>query len=73
MRDWLATSVCGADGHLYALLQLSDKRKGRDFDDSDDENIRELAALIGKALDRLRSAAPTSVEETTPALAGHRG
>jgi hypothetical protein len=32
MRGWLATSVCGADGKTYGLLQLSDKSAGRDFD-----------------------------------------
>jgi GAF domain-containing protein len=55
MRGWLATSVYGADGHLYGLLQLSDKCDGRDFDALDEENIRELAALIGETLDALRS------------------
>ncbi len=54
MRGWLATSVCGADGNTYGLLQLSDKSAGRDFDTSDEENIRELAALIGETLDALR-------------------
>jgi GAF domain-containing protein len=57
MRGWLATSVCGADGHLYGLLQLSDKSEGRDFDAADEENIRELAALIGETLDAFRSGA----------------
>ena len=55
MRGWLATSVCGAGGHLYGLLQLSDKSDGRDFDASDEENVRELAALIGETLDALSS------------------
>ena len=54
MRGWLATSVCGDDGRLYGLLQLSDKSGGRDFDESDAANIRELAALIGETLDALR-------------------
>jgi hypothetical protein len=54
MRGWLATSVCGAGGRLYGLLQLSDKSAGRDFDASDEENVRELAALIGETLDALR-------------------
>jgi len=55
MRGWLATSVCGAGGHLYGLLQLSDKSEDRDFDEGDEANIRELAALIGETLDALRS------------------
>jgi hypothetical protein len=54
MRGWLATSVCGSDGNMYGLLQLSDKSAGRDFDASDEENVRELAALIGETLDALR-------------------
>jgi GAF domain-containing protein len=57
MRGWLATSVCGAGGHLYGLLQLSDKSGDRDFDAADEENIRELGALIGETLDALRSSA----------------
>ena len=57
MRGWLATSVCGDDGRAYGLLQLSDKSGGRDFDESDEANIRELAALIGETLDALRLAA----------------
>ena len=57
MRGWLATSVCGDDGRIYGLLQLSDKSGGRDFDESDEANIRELAALIGETLDALRLAA----------------
>ena len=57
MRGWLATSVCGADGHVFGLLQLSDKSEGRDFDVADEENIRELAALIGETLAALRSSA----------------
>ena len=57
MRGWLATSVCGGDGRKYGLLQLSDKSGGRDFDESDEANIRELAALIGETLDALRLAA----------------
>ena len=47
MRGWLATSVCGDDGRIYGLLQLSDKSGGRDFDESDEAHIQELAALIG--------------------------
>ena len=57
MRGWLATSVCGEDGRRYGLLQLSDKSGGRDFDESDEANIHELAALIGETLDALRLAA----------------
>jgi GAF domain-containing protein len=57
MRGWLATSVCGDGGRAYGLLQLSDKRGGRDFDEADETNIHELAALIGEALDALRLAA----------------
>src|SRR5262249_49852726 len=53
MRGWLATSVCGEGGTTYGLLQLSDKSAGRDFDASDEENVRELAALIGATLDAL--------------------
>jgi GAF domain-containing protein len=56
MRGWLATSVCGEDGRGYGLLQLSDKSGGRDFDADDEGHIRELAALVGEALDALRSA-----------------
>ena len=55
MRGWLATSVCGDDGRKYGLLQLSDKSGGRDFDESDEANIRELAALIGETLDALEA------------------
>jgi GAF domain-containing protein len=60
MRGWLATSVCGDDGRIYGLLQLSDKSGGRDFDEFDESNIRELAALIGETLDALRLAAAAS-------------
>jgi hypothetical protein len=54
MRGWLATGVCGAGGNTHGLLQLSDKSAGRNFDASDEENVRELAALIGETLDALR-------------------
>ena len=64
MRGWLATSICGAGGHVYGLLQLSDKSKGRDFDSTDAENIRELAGLIGETLDALRGAASDSDRRT---------
>jgi GAF domain-containing protein len=57
MRGWLATSVWGDDGRVYGLLQLSDKSGGLDFDEADETNIRELASLIGEALDALRLAA----------------
>ena len=57
MRGWLATSVSGEDGRVYGLLQLSDKSGGREFNESDETNIHELAALIGEALDALRLAA----------------
>jgi GAF domain-containing protein len=60
MRGWLATSVCGDDGRSYGMLQLSDKSGGRDFDESDEANIRELAALIGETLDAFRLAAQRS-------------
>ena len=56
MRGWLATSV-GGDGRVYGLLHLSDKSGGREFDESDEPNIHELAALIGETLDALRLAA----------------
>jgi GAF domain-containing protein len=54
MRGWLATSIYGAGETMYGLLQLSDKSAGRDFDASDEENVREFAALIGETLDALR-------------------
>ena len=57
LRGWLATNVCGDDGRIYGLLQLSDKSGGRDFDESDEANIHELAALIGETLDALQLAA----------------
>lgn len=56
MRGWLATSVCGDDGRVYGLLQLSDKSGGRDFDESDEAHVRELAAMIGGILDTIRLA-----------------
>lgn len=57
LRGWLATNVRGDDGRIYGLLQLSDKSDGRDFDESDEANIHQLAALIGETLDALRLAA----------------
>jgi GAF domain-containing protein len=56
MRGWLATPVCGDDGLSYGLLQLSDKSGGADFTAEDEDNIRELAAFAGAALDALRAA-----------------
>jgi hypothetical protein len=56
MRGWLATSVCGADGRSYGLLQLSDKKDGAEFDPADESNVAELAALLGETLDALRMA-----------------
>jgi hypothetical protein len=53
MRGWLASGICGAGGHTYGLLQLSDKSGGRDCDTSDEESVRELAPLIGETLDAL--------------------
>ena len=55
MRGWLATSICGERGRNYGLLQLSDKSGGRDFDAVDEQNVLELAALVGETLDALRS------------------
>jgi GAF domain-containing protein len=60
MCGWLALSVCGEDGRIYGLLQLSDKSRGRDFDADDEEHIRELAALVGETLDALRTASSIS-------------
>jgi GAF domain-containing protein len=60
MRGWLATSVCGAGGHTYGLLQLSDKSRGRDFDSADEANIKDLAGLIGETLDALGAATDSS-------------
>jgi GAF domain-containing protein len=57
MRGWLATSVCGDDGRIRGMLQLSDKSGGRDFDETDEKNIHELAALVGETLEALRLAA----------------
>ena len=56
MRGWLATSVCGEDGRTYGLLQLSDKGEGDDFTADDEDHVRQLAALVGEALDALRVA-----------------
>src|SRR5262245_25742998 len=54
MRGWLATSVCGREGRVYGLLQLSDKSESAAFDDADATKIHELACLIGETLDALR-------------------
>ena len=59
MRGWLAVSVCGEDGQIYGLLQLSDKSGGRDFDADDEDLVLELGALVGETLDALRAAAAT--------------
>jgi len=54
MRGWLATAIFGEDGYRYGLLQLSDKQLGADFSEEDAVRTRELADLIGAALDVLR-------------------
>jgi hypothetical protein len=56
MRGWLATAICGKGGYRYGLLQLSDKRDGADFTAEDEARIRDLADLVGAALDALRCA-----------------
>ena len=56
MRGWLATPVCAEGGSVYGLLQLSDKGGGAEFTDKDADNVRELAAFAGAALDALRAA-----------------
>jgi GAF domain-containing protein len=56
MRGWLATAVCGEDGRVYGLLQLSDKAGGAEFTADDEDRIRELAAFAGATLDALRAA-----------------
>jgi GAF domain-containing protein len=56
MRGWLATSIYDDGGRVHGVLQLSDKSGGRDFDADDEEHVRELAALVGEALDALRAA-----------------
>ena len=74
LRGWLATSVCGSRGHAYGLLQLSDKRNGREFDGGDEEKIRELAALVGETLDWLRRSAATNLAAVSSIRqAGRRG
>jgi len=60
MRGWLATSVCDQDGRIYGLIQLSDKSGGRDFDEDDEERIREVAAVAGEALDAFRATSSIS-------------
>jgi hypothetical protein len=54
MRGWLATAVCGEGGYRYGLLQLSDKSGDAEFTDEDEVRLRELAELVGAALDALR-------------------
>jgi hypothetical protein len=56
MRGWLATPVCAEGGSVYGLLQLSDKGGGAEFTEQDADNVRELAAFAGAALDALRAA-----------------
>ena len=58
MRGWLATTVCGADGRVYGLLQLTDKSGGAEFDAEDEPHVRDLAALVGQALDGFRLGTP---------------
>jgi hypothetical protein len=60
IQGWLPTGLCGAGGSVYALLQLSDKSAGRDFDSSDEGDVRELAALIGETLDAPALASATA-------------
>jgi|SRR5581483_3950549 len=48
LRGWLAASVCCDDGRVCGLLQLSDKSGDREFDESDETDIRELAALTAR-------------------------
>jgi hypothetical protein len=60
IRAWLPTGLCGAGGSVYVLLQLSDKSAGRDFDSSDEGDMRELAALIGETLDAPALASATA-------------
>jgi GAF domain-containing protein len=57
MRGWLATAICGDGGYRYGLLQLSDKRAEADFSEEDEVSLRELAHLVGAALDALRLSA----------------
>jgi GAF domain-containing protein len=54
MRGWLATAVCGEGGYRYGLLQLSDKSGDAEFTEEDEVRVRELAELVGAALDALR-------------------
>jgi GAF domain-containing protein len=54
MRGWLATAVCGEGDYRYGLLQLSDKGGEADFTPEDEVRLRELAELVGAALDALR-------------------
>jgi GAF domain-containing protein len=58
MRGWLATPVCseGPGRRSFGLLQLTDKSGGRDFTAADADAVRELAALVGSALDALAAA-----------------
>jgi hypothetical protein len=42
---------------VYTLVQPSYKSAGRDFDSSDEDDVRELVALIGETLDAPRAGA----------------
>jgi GAF domain-containing protein len=64
MRGWLATAVCGENGHRYGLLQLSDKQGDAEFTADDEDCIRELAALVGETLDALRAARASATATT---------
>jgi len=62
MRGWLAAPVVGDGGHTYGLLQLSDKADGADFDERDEALVLELVAVVGGALDAIRTAHTPSTE-----------
>jgi GAF domain-containing protein len=55
MRGWLAVPLCGAEGHNYGLLQLSDKYNDADFTADDEQHLAQLAQLTAAALDALRT------------------
>jgi hypothetical protein len=44
---------------------LSDKSGGRDFDQSDETNIHELAALVGETLDAVRLVAQRTAQQSS--------
>jgi GAF domain-containing protein len=56
MRGWLAAPLLGEDGHVYGLLQLSDKVDGSDFTVEDQAQLVRLSCLATLALDALCSA-----------------